>query len=139
MNETAAQVVGQTASAGFQIGVRRTLPLTAEEAWAYLTSSEGLSLWLGDAPPPAFQQGESFGSSDGISGQLRVVKENQQLRLKWKLPRWERESTLQIRLIPAKTGTTISFHQENLDNAHTREEMKQHWEDVISKIAKHAI
>ncbi|MFC5653398.1 hypothetical protein ACFPYJ_30635 [Paenibacillus solisilvae] len=32
------------------IGVRRTLPITQEQAWAYIISSEGLSSWLGDLP-----------------------------------------------------------------------------------------
>ncbi|MWC31228.1 SRPBCC family protein [Paenibacillus sp. MMS18-CY102] len=137
-NEATPQTVGLTAAAGYQIGVRRTLPMSAEEAWAFLISTEGLALWLGDVQPPAFQQGENFGDREGISGQFRVIKENQQLRLKWKLPKWEHDSTLQIRLIPAKTGTTVSFHQENLDNAHTREAMKQHWEDVINKMKEHA-
>ena len=30
--------------------------------------------------------------------------------------------------------TTISFHQEKLDNSEVREEMKRHWEEVLSSI-----
>jgi|GEM_PF-6243705 len=37
------KIVGQTASVGFQVGVRRTLPITREQAWAYIVSSEGKS------------------------------------------------------------------------------------------------
>lgn len=29
-------------------------------------------------------------------------------------------------------GTTLSFHQENLSDASVREEMKVHWEEVLS-------
>lgn len=40
--------VGETASVGFQVGVRRTLPMSREQAWQALTLPEGLKLWLGE-------------------------------------------------------------------------------------------
>ncbi|MUT68590.1 SRPBCC domain-containing protein [Paenibacillus sp. NEAU-GSW1] len=133
---TAKKVVGQTASAGFQIGVRRTLPVSPEEAWAFLTSPEGLTLWIGTVPLLTWTEGESFTSAEGVSGQLRVVKPLRQLRLKWGKKDWEKPSTLQIRLLSDKPGkTTISFHQENLDHPGTREQMKLYWEDVLGKLA----
>ncbi|WP_315969970.1 hypothetical protein [Brevibacillus massiliensis] len=36
------RVVGQTKSAGFQVGVRRTLPVSQERAWELVASVEGL-------------------------------------------------------------------------------------------------
>ena len=42
--------VGLTKDAGWQIGVRKTLPVALEDAWNLLVSEEGLSLWLGDLP-----------------------------------------------------------------------------------------
>ncbi|OBZ14923.1 ATPase [Bacillus sp. FJAT-27264] len=129
-----SKIVGQTSSAGFQIGVRRTLPISADQAWAFLTSPEGAKLWLGSTPPLEFAIRESFAASEGITGQFKVVKPQQQLQLRWQKPEWERPSTLQIRLLPAKSGTTISFHQEQLDHPGTREEMKLHWEAVLDTI-----
>ncbi|MBB6635753.1 SRPBCC family protein [Cohnella thailandensis] len=134
MNKHGRQV-GQTAATGFQIGVRRTLPISAEAAWAYLVSPEGLELWLGNVPNLSIREGEAFGSPEGISGELRVVKPESQLRLRWKKNGWEKPSTLQIRLLPGKAGqTTISFHQENLDHPNTRELMKMRWESVLNEI-----
>ncbi|WP_126427096.1 SRPBCC family protein [Brevibacillus marinus] len=134
------KVVGQTASVGFQVGVRRTLPISPERAWAFLTSAEGVKLWLGDVPPPSFRVGETFRSTEGLSGEFRVVKEMQQLRLRWKKPDWPFTSTLQIRLLPTTSGkTTISFHQEKLDHAKTREEMKKHWEAVLNAIREKTV
>ncbi|MFD0677988.1 MULTISPECIES: SRPBCC domain-containing protein [unclassified Paenibacillus] len=131
------KIVGQTASAGFQIGVRRTLPISVEQAWAFLTSAEGVKLWIGDVPSLKFSVGESFTSQEGISGQFRIVKPNQQLRLRWKKVEWPQPSTLQIRLLSTKPDrTTISFHQEKLDHANTREQMKLYWEDVLDTITE---
>ncbi|UIO43865.1 SRPBCC domain-containing protein [Brevibacillus brevis] len=134
-NPESSKIVGQTAATGFQVGVRRTMPITPEQAWAFLTSSEGAKLWLGHVSNLTFSEGETFTSSDGISGQFRVVKPFQQFRLKWSMKEWEKPSTLQIRLISDKPDrTTISFHQENLDHMNTREQMKLHWEEVLNEI-----
>ncbi|MFE5321281.1 SRPBCC domain-containing protein [Paenibacillus sp. NPDC056579] len=125
--------VGKTASAGYQVGVRRTYPVTAEAAWAFLTSPEGMKLWLGGLPALDFQPGQTFQSDEGISGEMRVVKPMQQLRLTWKKKDWDRPSTLQIRLIPTATGKlTISFHQENMADFYVRDEMKQYWENAAA-------
>ncbi|MGK5508934.1 SRPBCC family protein [Brevibacillus formosus] len=134
-NTESSKIVGQTAATGFQVGVRRTMPITPEQAWAFLTSSEGVKLWLGHVSNLTFSEGEIFTSSDGISGQFRVVKPFRQFRLKWSMKEWEKPSTLQIRLISDKPDrTTISFHQENLDHMNTREQMKLHWEEVLNEI-----
>ncbi|OUQ88898.1 ATPase [Brevibacillus brevis] len=134
-NTESNKIVGQTAATGFQVGVRRTMPITPEQAWAFLTSSEGAKLWLGHVSNLTFSEGETFTSSDGISGQFRVVKPFQQFRLKWSMKEWEKPSTLQIRLISDKPDrTTISFHQENLGHENTREQMKLHWEEVLNEI-----
>lgn len=129
------KVVGQTASAGFQVGVRRTLPISPEQAWVFLTSPEGLKLWIGTVPALTFNEGETFTSDEGISGQFKVVKPQRQLRLRWAKKEWVKPSTLQIRLLSDQPDkTTISFHQENLDHANTREQMKLHWENVLAAI-----
>ncbi|WP_409177747.1 SRPBCC family protein [Brevibacillus fortis] len=134
-NTESSKIVGQTAATGFQVGVRRTMPITPEQAWAFLTSSEGVKLWLGHVSNLTFSEGETFTSSDGISGQFRVVKPFRQFRLKWSMKDWEKPSTLQIRLLSDKPDrTTISFHQENLDHMNTREQMKLHWEEVLNEI-----
>ena len=134
-NMESRKLVGQTASTGFQIGVRRTFPISPERVWSFLTSPEGTKLWLGNVSPLAFSEGERFASEEGISGELRVVKPFRQLRLKWGKKDWVKPSTLQIRLLSNHPDrTTISFHQENLDHPNTREQMKQHWENVLSAI-----
>lgn len=35
--------VGQSLSAGFQVGVRRTFPITVEDAWDLITSTKGIN------------------------------------------------------------------------------------------------
>jgi len=129
-------MVGKTASAGFQIGVRRTFPITLEEAWELLMSPEGLKLWLGETPGFQLAVGHRYETRDGIYGEIRVAKSPQQLRMTWQRPGWDK-STLQIRLYPNSTNgdkTVISFHQEKLKDAMTRETMKGYWETATERI-----
>ncbi|MBQ4899763.1 SRPBCC domain-containing protein [Paenibacillus sp. Marseille-P2973] len=130
-------MIGQTKAAGFQIGVRRTFPVSREAAWAFLLSTEGLKLWLGDLSSLELEPGHQYTTEEGNFGELRVVKPLEQLRLTWQRKGWSQPSTLQIRLIPNPSHadkTTISFHQEKLTDAWAREEMKQHWEAVTAAI-----
>ncbi|NOU84743.1 SRPBCC domain-containing protein [Paenibacillus sp. LMG 31460] len=128
--------VGLTASVGFQIGVRRTLPFFQEEAWELLTSTRGRKLWLGDLATFELVKGHKFVTQEGTTGEFRVVKPLEQLRLTWQPAGFPNTSTLQIRLMPAASPgkITISFHQEKLDSAEQREEMKVHWEEVLSRL-----
>lgn len=129
--------VGLTASVGYQVGVRRTFPLSREQIWDMLTSAEGMKLWLGDVTPFDVQAGASFQSRDGLHGELRIVKPYAQIRMAWQKQNWNKPSTLQIRLIEGGAGnTTVSFHQEKLQDAMTRAEMKEYWDEALHKLLK---
>ncbi|AZS16588.1 SRPBCC domain-containing protein [Paenibacillus lutimineralis] len=127
--------VGKTKSVGYQVGVRRTLPLTLEEAWEMIVSPRGINVWLGETSSYDFSVGANYYTREGISGEIRVLNERQNVRLTWKKEQWERASTLQIRTIEQLNGKcTISFHQENLPSTKDREEMKVRWEEVLEKL-----
>lgn len=131
------RVIGQTKTVGFQVGVRRTFPISQEKAWQLVTSVEGLNLWLGESTSIILQPGQKYVTKAGAFGQIRVVKSLQQLRLTWKKVEWQRPSTVQVR-IPSKESnkTTISFYQENLSDKNVREEMKVYWEKVLEGISE---
>ncbi|GIO14033.1 hypothetical protein J19TS2_35880 [Cohnella xylanilytica] len=131
------RVVGLTADAGYQIGVRRTLPIGRDRAWDFLLSPEGRRLWLGDVTDLQLQAGAVYRSVEGIAGEFRVVKPKEQLRLTWQPKGWEKPSTLQIRLLSSRPDkTTLSFHQEKLSDAAARERMKERWEEALAVIAE---
>ncbi len=131
---TEVKSVGQTASSGFQVGVRRTFPITIEEAWNLITN-KGLEIWLGEVSSFNMQVGEQYMTSDSVSGEIRVVNQYENIRLTWKKADWSKASTLQIRTISNHPDKTVlSFHQENLADAHIREEMKIRWEETLNKL-----
>lgn len=127
-------VVGRTKSAGYQIVVRRTFPISQENVSEFVASQAGLANWLGKSEHFDLKPGGKYTSSTG-NGEFPIVKLHEQLRLTWKKSGWEKASTIQVRIIPKNDGkTTISFHQENLPDELARTEMKQHWEGVLERI-----
>ncbi|MBX3082616.1 MAG: SRPBCC domain-containing protein [Anaerolineae bacterium] len=127
--------VGKTKTQGWEIGVRRTFPVSPEQAWAVLMTSPGLDCWLGDGAEPPFKKGDTFITEDGTCGEIRSASEGDLVRMRWQPRGWNFESTLQLRVIPARTGAIISIHHEMLQNQEQREAMRQHWTEVMDKLA----
>jgi len=130
---TETREVGRTASVGYQIGVRWTLPTSEERMSAVLRSPAGLQIWLGGVTE--IEVGNQFAFSDGTTGEIRVYKRGSHLRLAWQRSDWDEPSTVQVRVIAARTGTTLSFHLEKLARPTDRAAMKDHWEQVIGRLA----
>lgn len=135
---TSEKVVGQTKDVGFQIGVRKTIAVAPQKAWDFLTSAEGFKLWLGELSSWQLEKGARYKTAEGTVGEFRVVNPGPggHLRLTWQPSDWDNPSTVQVRVIPNKEKTTISFHQEHLDGPETREAMRQRWQQVLDELAE---
>ena len=126
------RIVGQTADAGFQVGVQRTLPLGLDAAWRLIASPEGVRAWLGDIGDTRLEPGTRYRTGDGIEGEIRVVKPNDRVRLTWQ-PAGAAPSTLQIALTSAGEGkTALRFHHERLASGDERETLRQRWQGVLA-------
>ena len=129
------RITGQTAATGFQIGVRRSFPLTVEETWQRLVAPHGIEIWLGDVASPTLAAGERYVTREGIRGEIRVVKPNDRLRLTWQPADWDQPSTLQIALVSASPAkTAVVFHHEKLASAERRDEMRQRWRGALDRL-----
>ena len=129
------RVLGETKDSGFEIGVQKTLELSPEEAWKFITSPQGLKIWLGEGVELKFEPGETYATKDGTIGQIRTIHEGERLRLTWQPKNWAKPSTLQIYFMPTGSKTSLRFHQEKLADAKTRAQMKQHWQKVLEKLS----
>jgi uncharacterized protein YndB with AHSA1/START domain len=127
--------VGLTQDVGYEIGVRRTLPLSLDAAWRLLTSAEGLGLWLGDLPAADFAPDAAYRLADGTRGEIRVFKPGSHVRLTWQPPGWARPSTIQVRVLPSGARTAIAFHQEHLPDGAAREARRAHFAAALDGLA----
>jgi uncharacterized protein YndB with AHSA1/START domain len=131
------RVEGETAEAGFEIGVQKTLPFPLENIWEFITSEPGLKLWLGEVSALKWERGEAYRTSDGASGEVRVHRPLERIRLTWKPEAWEKPSTVQLTFISSgKQKTSVRFHHENIPDGETRETMRSRWKHSLEEIAR---
>ncbi len=109
-------MTGQTKNAGWQVGARRTLPLELDQAWDLLTLPRWLHRWSGltvlDTGDPAVR-----------SLTARCV-------VRVRTP----QSLVQLRLLPAASGTTVAFHEEHLPDEQARSRRKDHWAQLLDDL-----
>jgi uncharacterized protein YndB with AHSA1/START domain len=134
MNAQDERIVGKTRDAGWQIGVRRTLPVDYKAAWKLITSPEGIALWLGTNASLDLSVSSAYTLDDGAAGEVRVFKPNSHLRLTWRPPSWPRPSTIQVRVIPKDEGTVVAFHQEGLPGPEEREMRRAHFTAALDAL-----
>ncbi len=121
---------GLTRDAGWQVGVRRTVPAQPDAVWTLLRSREGTEAWLGG--PLEIAVGP-YRLADGTDGEIRVDEPGSHLRLTWRPPGREAPTVVQVRVLPAASGSTIAFHQEWLDGPEEREAMRARWTAAIGR------
>lgn len=132
------RVVGQTADAGFQIGVRRSIAASAQQVWELLMSRP--ELWLGEEASVVFTKGATYDVPAGqgtprVTGEVRVVKPGDRLRMTWHPDGWSTPATLQLTLTEAASGkTAVTAHLEKLPDADAREAMRSHWSEALERL-----
>ncbi|RKH74642.1 SRPBCC domain-containing protein [Corallococcus aberystwythensis] len=132
------RVVGETATTGFQVGVVRTLPMTAPDLWKWVTTQP--ERWLGPGATLEAEQGGHYEipkrrGSPGVRGEVRVVKPGQRLRMTWQPDGWKKPATLQLTLMPKARGASLHIHMEKLPDAEAREAMRERWSKVLAQVA----
>ncbi len=123
--------VGLTKDAGWQVGVRTTVPAPADAVWQYLTG-EGLPVWLGDIDALPTEKGAEFVTADGVRGSIRSWTDGTRIRISWQPTDWPHDTTLQLTLREAATGTMIGIHHEKLADREERKLMLGHWKNVAA-------
>lgn len=134
------RVVGQTAGAGFEIGVQRSVATTVREAWELITSRP--ELWLGEGAYVNFAEDERYevppgDGTPGASGQIRVVRPGYRLRMTWQPEDWPTPATLQLTVSDLRSGkTALHAHLEKLPDAEAREAMRKRWREALERMAR---
>ncbi|MFI5486738.1 SRPBCC domain-containing protein [Micromonospora echinaurantiaca] len=127
--------VGRTRDAGWQIGVSKTIDRPVEDVWAFVTSPEGIALWLGDGVTVLSERGAGYQTAAGVRGETRSFRELDRVRLTWQPADWTHDTTLQLAVTSAGEGRArLTVHQERLADATEREQQRSHWQGVVKAI-----
>ncbi len=130
------RVLGQTADGLFQLGVTRTFDVAPEQLWELIVSRP--QLWLGEGAEVAFEVGERYKleGADAASGEIRVVKPGDRLRMTWQPQGWPAPATLQLAMTARGPGkTSLTAHLEKLPDAEAREALRERWRAVMDRLA----
>lgn len=125
--------VGKTKGQGWEIGVRKTFPVGTGRLWEILMMQPGLGYWLGTGVSAEFEKGNTYKTAEGTTGDIRSFEAGRLIRMTWQPRDADLPSTLQIRVLSAKRGSTLSIHHEKLLNGEQREAMRQRWSSVMEK------
>jgi len=136
MQDQSEHITGKTRSTGFQVGARRTFPVSLQKAWRLLTSPHGVRIWLGELPEVHFVPGSQYHLPDGSNGEIRVFSPNSHVRLTWQPIGWSRPTTIQLRVIPSGEKTVIAFHQEHLPGPGERDARRAYYLSVLDELGR---
>jgi uncharacterized protein YndB with AHSA1/START domain len=131
------RAVGETSS-GFQVGVQGSVAADAARVWALITSRP--ELWLGEGAAVRFVEAERYEVRDDAggrdtSGEIRVVKPADRLRLTWQPEGWPSAATLQLSLSESRSGkTVIRVDLEKLPDGDARETTRTRWREALEQI-----
>ena len=127
---------GLTKDAGWELGVRTTVPAEVGAVWEWLLGA-GLPVWLGEIDALPTEKGESYETADGVRGTVRGRTEGFRVRVSWQPNDWPHDSTLQLSVKAAASGTTIGIHHEKLADREERRMMLGHWKNVAAAFDAH--
>jgi uncharacterized protein YndB with AHSA1/START domain len=131
-----SDTTGLTKDAGWELGVRQTVPAPIDAVWSYLTG-EGLPVWLGEIDALPTEKGAAYETRDGVRGTVRSITDARKMRLSWQPDDWPHDTILQVTVKEAATGTTVGFHHEKLADRDERKLMLGHWKRVAAAIDAH--
>jgi uncharacterized protein YndB with AHSA1/START domain len=60
--------VGRTRDAGWEIGVSKTIERPVGEVWDFITSPEGVAIWLGEGVTALSERGAGYETAAGVRG-----------------------------------------------------------------------
>ena len=128
-------VTGKTKSAGFQVGVRKTLEIERNKLWTWLTDPSGFRYFIGEKIQNEVNPKTVGVTGNGLEYRVTTFQPGSHIRRRWKLPEWNDHSILQVRIIDAGSNrTTLAIHQEKLAGKKEREFMLSYWKSVMTDI-----
>lgn len=94
----------------------------------------GVAIWLGGGLDGVPKPGGAYETADGTVGEARSLRERDRVRLTWRPPEGSHDTTPQLTVSPAPTGTLLRIHQERLAYADERARQRERWQGVMARL-----
>lgn len=119
-------MTGRTADGTWQLGVRRTAAVPLDFVWQALVDDPAALLGV----PLRLEVGV-VGEAGGVEVRVRSLTPRVVVRMGWLEPGWERPSSVQVRVLTAASGTTMSVAHERLPTEADRLRLLPIWTDRV--------
>ena len=128
------RVPGQNAKGQYSLVVTKSVRIDSKKVWNFLTSPEGLSLWLRPLSEFEVKPGQSFEAEGGYFGEIRTVKKYSRVRLTFQDTEWSDSTTVQLTLVARlKNSTMVAIQHEKLKTARLKSEFRERWRKGIDE------
>lgn len=128
---------GENEKGEYSITITKTLPIDQKKLWKFITSVEGLNLWLKPMDEFKIIKGAQFEIIGGIFGEIRTIKAPQHIRLRWEDSDWPKKTIVQIFIHPRpKNKSIFGLTHENLANPRIKERQRAFWKDAIVQLER---
>jgi activator of HSP90 ATPase len=133
--EQEKKIIGLTKNVGFQFSITKTCPVSVDEAWDFLLSESGVSMWLGYINFDDFELNNSLITKAGIEAKITIFKADSHLRLAWKPAHWDNVSFIEIRVLTNGSRAKLGLLHTHMMSVAQREEVKAYWTKIFNKMA----
>lgn len=132
------RVDGQNAKGEYSTTATKSLSVSEKTAWKFLTSSEGLAMWLQPMSEFVLKPKQPFEIAGGIFGEVRTMLINRRLRLSWQDMEWNKITYVHLLIVPRPNQKCIlAFQHEGLQTARQKTQMHQHWRKILEEVSFH--
>lgn len=109
--------IGLTKDVGWQFCIRRTIPSSKEKVWDFMFSNVGEQIWM-----------------QHVEKEFTTFKPYSHIRTKWRLPGWDNNATIQLRIMGNENKATIAFHVERLLSKEQRVQTSEYLSKVMDNL-----
>lgn len=124
--------VGLTRYAGWELDVRRIVPVSAPQLWRALLD-DWLPEWL-DVDSVPQMVGAPLRHAGMVRGRVVGCHVGRRMRLDWTPPGLDHGTMFEVTLLEDTGATVILLHQERLPDSAARERLLAHWTVVLSEL-----
>lgn len=126
---------GENEKGEYSVTVTKTLPVDQKTLWKFITSPEGLAIWLNPMDELKLAKGSQFEIVGGCFGEVRTFKAPKQIRLRWEDPDWPKKTTVQVFVLARpKNKSMFGLTHENLANPRIKERQRVQWKSAIEHL-----
>lgn len=132
---TGRRLDGQSLKGDYNLTITRSLNVSAREVWKFMSSTEGLAVWLEPMSDFSLSKSESYEVDGGIFGEVRSVKAFTHARLTWQDTDWLKPTILQLGIVPkGKAKSILYINHGGFKTVAVREQMRAHWKLRMDRV-----